>query len=154
MTIKIILGLLIVGLALVTSACAFNNKSKAPSTVGNTSKQFSACPSSPNCVSSQASGSDHFIEPLHFSGNSEKAWQQIQTIISALPKAQIVEVDANYLHAQFTSSLLRFVDDVELILDEDKKVIHLRSASRVGYSDFGQNRKRGERLRGLFSQEQ
>jgi len=53
----------------------------------------------------------------------------------------------NYLAATFTPSIFRFVDDLEIRFDADRKMIHMRSASRVGYSDRGINKKRIERVK-------
>jgi uncharacterized protein (DUF1499 family) len=56
----------------------------------------------------------------------------------------------NYLHVEMRSLMFRFVDDVEFSLAASAGLIHVRSASRVGYSDFGVNRKRVERIRAAF----
>jgi uncharacterized protein (DUF1499 family) len=64
---------------------------------------------------------------------------------------KVVTVKANYIHAEFRSRLFGFVDDVEFSFDEDPKTVHLRSASRTGYYDFGVNRKRMERIRAQFT---
>ena len=66
-----------------------------------------------------------------------------------MPRAKLIEEDDSYLHFEFTSLLLRFVDDVEFLFDEESKTIHFRSASRVGYGDFGVNRRRMEEIRKL-----
>ncbi len=77
------------------------------------------------------------------------AWQKLKQVIQA-QGGKLVEDKEDYLHATFTSTLFRFIDDLELSLDENNKLIHIRSASRVGHSDLGQNRKRVERLRNDF----
>jgi uncharacterized protein (DUF1499 family) len=59
-----------------------------------------------------------------------------------MKRSNIVTVGDDYIHAEFTSAFFRFVDDVEFYFDSDAKTIHMRSASRIGYSDFGVNRKR------------
>jgi uncharacterized protein (DUF1499 family) len=68
-----------------------------------------------------------------------------------MKRAKIITEKDDYIHAEYTSALFRFVDDVELYFDKAKKIIHVRSASRVGYGDMGVNRKRVEELRALFS---
>jgi uncharacterized protein (DUF1499 family) len=68
-----------------------------------------------------------------------------------MARAKVVTVRENYIHAEFRSRLFGFVDDVEFSFDEDKKTIHLRSASRTGLYDFGMNRKRMERIRSQFN---
>lgn len=65
----------------------------------------------------------------------------------------MLTVDSDYLHAVFTSRIFRFKDDLELRMDRENRIIHLRSASRTGYSDFGVNRKRAEQFRNFFTAE-
>ena len=67
-----------------------------------------------------------------------------------MPRTKVVRQDERYLHAEFTSALFRFVDDVELLLDADAGVVHVRSASRIRYSDMGANRRRVEAIRSAF----
>jgi uncharacterized protein (DUF1499 family) len=114
-------------------------------------KPLAPCPSSPNCVSSAAADAAHRIEPLAFAGPPAAAMERLRATIAALPRARVVRFDDGGLHAEFTSWLLRFVDDVDCIVDADASVIHIRSASRVGYSDFGVNRKRVEQIRAAFA---
>ncbi|MDD1682260.1 MAG: DUF1499 domain-containing protein [Methanoregula sp.] len=109
--------------------------------------KLAPCPASPNCVSSQSTDKDHGIEPFPFSGTPAEAMADLKRVLSGMPRARVVTVTENYLHAEFTSTLFRFVDDVEFWLDERTRTIHLRSASRVGRSDLGVNRKRIEHLR-------
>lgn len=111
------------------------------------SRRLEPCPSSPNCVFSGASDAKHQIAPLVLSSGTEEAWQQARRAVAALPRTRIVEETADYLHAETTSAVLRFVDDLELALDAERREIGVRSASRVGWSDFGANRKRVEALR-------
>ena len=73
----------------------------------------------------------------------------LKTAIATLPRAKLVEEHEAFLHYEFTSKLLRFVDDVEFVFDEGAKTIHFRSASRIGYGDYGVNRDRMEKIRSL-----
>lgn len=112
--------------------------------------QLAACSNKPNCVSSQAQDREHYIDPLLFHGDLEHALQAIIRILQQTKRVNIVIKEANYLHAEFTSALFRFVDDVEFYFVEESPnltTIHIRSASRVGYSDLGVNRKRMESIR-------
>jgi uncharacterized protein (DUF1499 family) len=111
-----------------------------------------ACPDSPNCVSSQAADAAHRVEPIAFRGDPAAALDRLRRAVVSLPRARIVGASENYLHAEFTSLLLRFVDDVELLLEPERGLIQVRSASRVGYSDLGANRRRVEALRRAFAQ--
>ena len=70
-----------------------------------------------------------------------------------MPRSKIIELSDIYLHAEFESRIFRFIDDVEFLVNEDKKIIEVRSASRVGYGDFGVNRKRVEMLRNQYLEE-
>jgi len=108
--------------------------------------QMRACPDTPNCVSSQADAGDesHAVSPI-----SGADWQAFRQAIVATG-GRVVQDDGRYLHATFTSKVFRFVDDVEALRDDAEGVIHIRSASRVGHSDLGANRKRVEAIRALL----
>jgi uncharacterized protein (DUF1499 family) len=118
-----------------------------PSNLGVRDGKLAPCPSSPNCVSSQSSDKEHAVEPLRYSTTLQEAKARLETIIQGMPRTEIVTETGNYLHAEFTSLIFRFVDDVEFFLDDAAKLIHVRSASRLGKSDLGVNRKRIEAIR-------
>ena len=113
--------------------------------------KLASCPNSPNCVSSAATDESHRIEPIRFSGSPDAALARLRAVIEAMPRARVTRADAGSLHAEFTSWLLRFVDDVDCVVDAAAGVIQVRSASRVGYSDLGVNRKRVEQIRAAFA---
>lgn len=113
-------------------------------------KKLPLCPNSPNCVSSQASNTGHYIAPFKITGKPEDAWAALKGVLSRQSRTVIVNETIDTLHAEATSKVFRFVDDINVILDADAGLIHIRSASRVGYSDFGVNRKRVETLRQLL----
>ena len=71
-------------------------------------------------------------------------------VIQGMKRCRIITMGDHYIHAEFTSAFFRFVDDVEFYFDSEAKIIHMRSASRIGYSDFGVNRQRMEKVRSLF----
>ena len=112
-------------------------------------KRLAPCPSSPNCVSTQAQDEGHAIVPFRYRKSRAEAKEALKEVIRSLPRTKLVEEDESYLHYEFTSLLLRFVDDVEFLFDDDTKTIHFRSASRIGYGDLGVNRKRMEQVRAL-----
>ena len=112
-------------------------------------KQLAPCPSSPNCVSTQAKDEGHAIAPFRYRKSRAEAKEVLKEVIRSLPRTKLVEEDESYLHYEFTSLLLRFVDDVEFLFDDETKTIHFRSASRTGYGDMGVNRKRMEQVRTL-----
>ncbi len=114
-------------------------------------KRLAPCPKSPNCVSSLAPDASHRVDPIRFTGDPAAALARLRAVIEAMPRTQITRIDADSLHAEFTSWLLRFVDDLDVVVDPDAGVIHLRSSSRVGCSDLGVNRKRVEEIREAFA---
>ena len=126
--------------------------SRKPSSLGVIDGRLAECPASPNCVSTQAEDPDHRMQPIQFTGSADEAMHRIKDIIAEMPHTKIVTVDANYLHVEFRSAFLRFVDDVEFLVDQKEQVVHFRSASRVGYSDMGVNRRRMEKIREAFSE--
>jgi uncharacterized protein (DUF1499 family) len=125
-------------------ACAGGTTVTEQSTPGRT---LAPCPSRPNCVSSLADDAAHRIEPLALRVPVERGWPQLRDALASLPRARIVETGDGYLHAEVTSRLFRFVDDVEVLRVPGTARIDVRSASRVGYSDLGVNRARVESLR-------
>ena len=112
-------------------------------------RTLAACPDSPNCVSTLAPSQDsrHAIAPYRFSRTQSDAKAVLKTVIAGLPRTRLVEEEETYLHYEFTSLLLRFIDDVEFLFDDEAKAIHFRSASRTGYGDLGVNRRRMEDIR-------
>lgn len=118
-----------------------------PLTLGVRDGKLTPCPASPNCVSSRGGDALHAVEPLRFTGSPQQAMERLKRVVGGMKRATVVAETGRYLHAEFTSALFRFVDDVEFLLDEQDQVIHVRSASRLGYSDLGVNRKRVEELR-------
>ena len=120
---------------------------KRPSNLGVRDGKLAPCPSTPNCVCSQSEDAEHKIEPLTYKSTPQVAFSQLKQAIASQPRTKIITQSPNYLYAEFTSAIMKFVDDVEFYLDEDAKVIHVRSASRLGQSDLGVNRKRIETIR-------
>jgi uncharacterized protein (DUF1499 family) len=115
--------------------------------------RLAPCPNKPNCVSSQSAASDqqHYLEAFTYRGEPAQARQQLERVLGGMKRARVVGREANYWLAEFTSALLRFVDDVEFLFDDNARRIDIRSASRVGYSDLGVNRRRMEEIRRRFS---
>jgi len=120
-----------------------------PSNLGVKDNRLSPCPSSPNCVCSQSEDQRHRIDPIRFTFPPAEAMDRLKMVIRGMKRATVVRETSDYLHVEFRT-LLGFMDDAEFHLDEKQKVIHLRSASRVGYWDMGVNRKRMESIRTEF----
>ncbi len=117
-----------------------------PATLGSAVGGLAPCPESPNCVSSLAADAEHAIAPFRYTFARERMEGAILQALGDQDRAQVTLQEPGYIRAEFTSLIMRFVDDVEFWL-EQPGVVHVRSASRLGYSDLGANRKRVERLR-------
>ena len=122
-----------------------------PTNLGVQSGKLAPCPQTPNCVSSQSQDPQHRIEPLSYNSKPTEAMAKLKTVIENQERTKIITETENYLYAEFTSALMGFVDDVEFLLDDSNKVIHVRSASRLGKSDLGVNRKRIETIRATMN---
>jgi uncharacterized protein (DUF1499 family) len=118
--------------------------------LGLANGQLRPCPATPNCVCSEQPVEGAFVEPLAYTTSADEAWRKIKHAIVATGGIVLTEQE-DYLHARYETTILRFVDDVELRLDENTRMIHIRSASRVGKSDLGANRKRVARIRSTFN---
>lgn len=105
-------------------------------------ENLKACPDSPNCVSTQAVQADKKREPLAYSGSLAEAKEKLKAVIDGMSRTKLLNEEDNYLHYTFKTFPIPFIDDVEFLFDDAAKVIHYRSASRVGYSDMGVNSKR------------
>lgn len=135
-------AVLIVPLLMIVAFAVMSVTSRRPKTLGVREGRLAPCPDSPNCVSTLADREHQRMAAIPLTSDAAEAMQALKRVVSAMPRTQIVTAEDNYLHVEFTSRLFRFVDDVEFFLDRDQGVIHFRSASRAGHSDFGVNRKR------------
>lgn len=142
-----------VGIAIVVAVIgvggiiAFNAVSQPPEGVGRPQGELAPCPNHPNCVSTNAADDEHAIEPLPMADTPQHTIELLAASVAALPGGRSVLAKDNYLHAEFRSSWLRFVDDVEFLVDPTESLVHVRSAARIGRTDFGVNRKRMEDIR-------
>ncbi|PJF22641.1 MAG: DUF1499 domain-containing protein [Phototrophicales bacterium] len=148
-----ILGLLgLAGLYFLLVFVVFPALSPRPDNLGvSANGQLAPCPSSPNCVSTQATDKLHAIEPIAYGDlSTAQAREIILNILNNMERTEIITQRADYIHAEVRSALWRFVDDVEFYFDEDAGMIHFRSASRLGRGDMGVNRRRMEHIRSEF----
>ncbi|MGL1892604.1 MAG: DUF1499 domain-containing protein [Spirochaetaceae bacterium] len=143
MKIQMILLLLI----LITGCASISPK------LGIENGLFAECPDSPNCVSSMAKDEKFYIKPIIALGTSIEINRQIINILNQIKSADIIINEDYYIRAEYNSKIFGFVDDVEFYFPKTKTeeiIIHIRSASRLGYSDMGVNRKRVEDFRIKF----
>ncbi len=106
------------------------------------------CADKPNCVSTIDNREQFQIAPFKLKANV--TIDQIEPIALQLPGAKTASQEIDYLRIECTSKIMRFVDDLEIKIEDSQLAV--RSESRVGYSDFGVNRKRTEQLRALLTE--
>lgn len=152
-----ILALALVGLAAVVIGPPLGLFSGArPADLGPRDGRLRPGDGRPNWVSSQVSPSDtkHHIDAIAFTGDAGRAWEALLAAILAEPGASVVtRLPEGYLHVEFASRMLRFIDDGEFLLDANAGVIQVRSGARLGVRDFSVNRERVERLRASLRQD-
>lgn len=109
--------------------------------------QLAPCPASPNCAVSQNADAQHAIEPIPYHVDRDTVYETVLKVLMVVPRTEVLEKTDNYIHAISKSRIFKFIDDVEFYFPADESVIHIRSASRVGESDLGVNRRRLEQIR-------
>lgn len=147
---KFIFSALIILIIICVAVLIIGCSGKRPKNIGIKNNSLSPCPESPNCVSSMTDSKSHFIAPLSYETDKEKAYSVLLDLLSSDPRATVVSQTDKYLYAEFKSRVFRFVDDVEFYFPDEGSLIHVRSASRLGYSDLKVNRKRIEHIRRQF----
>ncbi|BAU66421.1 hypothetical protein STA3757_38250 [Stanieria sp. NIES-3757] len=141
---SIILGIFIT----IISSLVFSQPTWAVfSSLGLKDGFLSPCPKTPNCVVSQNADQSHQISPISYHSDLDKARETLLKVLTVVPRTEVIEQTDNYLHALSKSRIFKFIDDVEFYFPSDEQVIHIRSASRVGESDLGVNRRRLEQIR-------
>ena len=141
---RFIRGIATAMMASLVAACA----GERPTDLGVWQGKLRDCPNSPNCVSSFAVDAHHRIEPFVFSGDADLAFARLRTVLEHRHDTVLIGQSPTYLRVELQTRL--FVDDGEFLLDAPGQRIHVRSASRLGYSDLGKNRSRLESIRAAF----
>ena len=142
----------LIGISAIGCMIIFSCAGRQPENLGAHNGRLTDCPSKPNCVSSQAAEREQKLIPFRYQGEKDAAFERLKKVILSSERTTIVKETDNYLHVAYKSKIMGFVDDVEFLFPKEK-IIHLRSASRIGYSDFGANRRRVEHLRELFTKD-
>jgi len=150
---KILLSLMF-GLFLIIAllSLVLSLSSRKQPELGLLNGRLRPCPATPNCVCSEPPVAVSFIPPLAYSIAHADAWHSVRQAVVETGGVLINEQD-DYLHARYVTPLLRYIDDVELRIDEHAHLIHIRSASRVGHADFGVNRRRVSRIWSAFDRQ-
>lgn len=149
--LSLALGLM-VSTGLLGTLWFVNARIAKPKNLGAQNGRLHACPDSPNCVSSQSDRPEALVPPLTFTGPADAVLSQLDAILARIPRARLITTRPDYRHYEFRTLLCRYVDDVELLLDRPQNQIHIRSASRLGYSDLGANRRRVDFIRKLWQE--
>lgn len=157
--ILFLLAVAIVVLALIIAGQAGLLKGKAPDDLGIKDGKLKRISRTPNCVSSQADlwpedrQKDYsVIAPFKATGDGSAEMAKIADALKAMPRTTLVKQEPGYIYAQSTTAMLKFTDDLEFALDASKRIIDVRSSSRLGQKDFGVNRARVEAIRAAISQ--
>ncbi len=143
--------LFILSAALYTRFYTLGQESRAYSAAGIENGQLTPCPDKPNCVNTEfPEDQSHYVAPLLITDGD---WSSLQVLLRKAIRqdgGQVKQTLALYISAEYASEWFGFVDDLELRFDPEKQLLHIRSASRVGYSDLNVNRERAERLKGII----
>jgi uncharacterized protein (DUF1499 family) len=124
--------------------------SPMPDNLGVENGRLAPCPESPNCVSSYETDEEHGMDAMVLEGETAVAQAKLLTIIEAMPNSTLITNEPGYIHAEFRSPTMNFVDDVEFYFDEEAGLIQFRSAARLGYEDMNANRNRMEAIQSAF----
>jgi uncharacterized protein (DUF1499 family) len=156
-TILVMLGVIVI---VVVLAAQFGLlRGRMPNDLGARDGRLKPPSMSPNSVSSQAGlypdhPQRHYAEvaPFEIQGSGPETLERIRRIVESMPGAKVVKSDSGYLYIQFTTKMMKFVDDAEFWVDARRGVVQVRSASRIGRKDFGVNRERIETIRTRLAQ--
>lgn len=102
-----------------------------------------ACPKTPNCVSTNHRDLNRLMMPVEYKGLSlDEAKAILFDVLKTLPKTEVIKDEGSYVHAKAKTVVFEYIQDVEFLFEDEAKELHFRSASRVGYTDFGSNKRR------------
>jgi len=139
---------------IVTRQIIIPTISPAPENLGVSNGRFAPCRKTPNCVSTHADKSDkeHYIQPLKYETSQKEAYAKIIKAVQSIGgKTKIIISENVYIRVENMSPSMGYIDDLEIYFDDEAGDIHFRSASRLGYSDMGMNRKRVEQIKNNFN---
>ena len=115
--------------------------------------RLAPCPNSPNCASTFATEKPHTMPAIPYTGTSTAAQARLLAVLASLDDdVTIITNRTGYIHAEFRTPSMAFVDDVEFLIDEQWAGIQFRSAARLGYGDMGVNYQRMKRISRLFAE--
>jgi uncharacterized protein (DUF1499 family) len=148
--VRFVIGVGITAVVITAVLAVLARVVKSPANLGVRNGKLAPCPNSPNCVSTQSQDPRHQIDPIPYTTSPAEAKAALVQIIRSMERTQIIRDDPTYIHAEFRTKGMGYVDDVEFYLDQEAQVIHFRSSSRLPYWDWGVNRERMEEIRSGF----
>jgi uncharacterized protein (DUF1499 family) len=146
----VLAGLVVLGMVPIVGLTLLSLTARPPESLGLREGRLADCPATPNCVATQSGTDSQRRESIGFDGSAAEAMRRLKAVLAEMPRLRVVDERGDYLRAEATSRVFRFVDDVEFHIDAENRTIHFRSASRAGRSDFGANRRRMEDIRRRF----
>ena len=150
LALRVVIGVGVIALVFTAIMAILARVVKSPADLGIKDGTLAACPNSPNCVSTQSQDPRHQIAPIPYTTSLATARDNLLRVIQSMERSTIITEEATYIHAEFRTKGIGYVDDVEFYLDEDAQVVHFRSSARLPYYDFEVNRKRMEAIRTAF----
>ena len=148
--IRMKLVLLVVAIVVAFMLLMLYRNFVEPAGLGVTDGQLAALPRTPNAVSSMTEEEARKVDVLPFTGSFEETKKHLLVVLQDTQDIEIEKDDGDYVHAIAITDTMKFRDDLEFLFDRENEIIHFRSASRVGYSDGGLNRKRYDQLRHAY----
>lgn len=136
---------LLFGAALLLSGCGLGSANLRPD-----GGPLAACDGGPHCVSSLSKDENRRVAPISYTGTREDARKRLLAVLAATPRLKLVTSTPDYVHAEVSSPLMRYMDDVEFLFSPTQALIDARSSSRIGYYDFQANHERIEDIRRRF----
>lgn len=150
LALRVVIGVGVIALVFTAIMAILARTVKSPADLGVKDGTLAACPNSPNCVSTQSEDPRHQIAPIPYTTSLATARDNLLQVIRSMERSTIITEEATYIHAEFRTKGIGYVDDVEFYLAEDAQVVHFRSSARLPYYDFEVNRKRMETIRTAF----
>ena len=148
--IRFVIGVAVAAVGITAILAILARVVKSPANLGVRDGKLAPCPNSPNCVSTQSQDPRHQIDPIPYTTSPAEAKAALLRIVRSMERSKIITDDPTYVHAEFRTKGIGYVDDVELYFDQEAQVIHFRSSARLPYFDWGVNRKRMEEIRAAF----
>lgn len=140
----VLIVVVLAGLGYAAARAGVALLSPPPATLGVRDGALAPCPPTPNCVATTrtAARPDQLLPPLPLPTDGRAAQPIVLAALRAAPRVTVVTAEADYLHAEFRSAGMGFIDDVEFYIDRAAGLLHFRSAARLGSGDMGVNRAR------------